>query len=133
MTKKTTKMVKPVRAKKTKKTKVATKKTVKPVKTVRKARVTVPTLDLPEDEVVPEVDLPSKPDTVRLVAKRIWFCLERRSGCKGLSPFLGWEQLLDAPTCPNCGAGMNWHQWGEKHEPKSMLRKRPTRKTTKNS
>lgn len=50
--------------------------------------------------------------TGRMEARRRWFCTERRAGCAGQSPFLDWSQLLDPPTCPNCGAAMNWHQWG---------------------
>lgn len=53
-----------------------------------------------------------------LKAKRIWFCTQRREGCRGMSPFLSWKQLTNKPTCPNCGADMIWHQWGEKILPK---------------
>lgn len=48
----------------------------------------------------------------KLQAKRIWFCTKRREGCKGTSSFLSWKQLMNKPTCPNCGAAMMWHQWG---------------------
>lgn len=84
----------------------------------RKSNKTQEDLDtlVPDAESVPE-DMPVERFPVNqhtLKAKRIWFCAQRREGCRGMSPFLSWKQLTNKPTCPNCGADMIWHQWGEK-------------------
>lgn len=74
-----------------------------------------PNLVKPDTPVPPVTDTESQlgeVNTKKLVAKRIWFCVEYKSGCKGKTPWLGWEQHLNPPTCPNCGNAMTWHQWG---------------------
>jgi hypothetical protein len=49
-----------------------------------------------------------------LVSRRRWFCTDRPRGCRGAAPFLSWKQLLQHPTCPNCGSDMFWHQGAER-------------------
>lgn len=49
-----------------------------------------------------------------LVSRRRWFCKDRSRGCRGAAPFLSWQQLLQQPTCPNCGSDMFWHQGAER-------------------
>lgn len=118
-------------AKRTKQTKAAKKKSgrsVKTVKTTKTAKTTDgPTLDIPDE---PQVDLPSKnepKESYRMVAKRIWYCQKHREGCQGAAPFLGWQQLMDQPTCPNCGGAMRWRWWGEKQHVESVRTQRPAR------
>lgn len=44
------------------------------------------------------------------VPMRRWYC-RNRVNCKGRAAWTGWEQLTDAPTCPDCGGAMHWVQW----------------------
>lgn len=108
---------------------------VKTMKTAKTAKTKdVPTLDIVDE---PPVDIPSPKDepkeSYRMVAKRIWYCRQYREGCQGLAPFLNWEQLMNQPSCPNCGGSMRWRWWGEKQNVESVLSKRPARKTAKSS